>query len=112
MQVEQQRHGAVTVVRPMGPLSNKSDSIVLLREIDEVMQKSLGRFILDATDVTFIDSSGLEALVDISDSMSLSGKSLRVCGVCETVREVFLITDVASKFQQYEDVQTAVRSFL
>ncbi len=112
MQIEQIRHGAVTVIRPMGPLSNQDDAKHLGSEVEVVMKKTLGRFILDASEVTFIDSYGLEALVDISDELSDSGKSFRICGVCETLREVLAITGISPKFQQYEDVQTAVRSFL
>lgn len=112
MRIEQNRHGAVTVVRPLGPLSNKGDASLLAAEIDEVVKHTLGRFVLDASEVTFIDSYGLEALVDISDGLGETGKSFRICGVCETLREVFAITEVAPRFQQYEDVQTAVRSFL
>lgn len=112
MRIEQKRHGAVTVVRPLGPVSNKGDASVLNEQMNEVIRQSLGRFVLDASEITFIDSFGLEALVDICDELDSSGKSFRICGVCETLREVFAITEVAPKFQQYEDVQTAVRSFL
>jgi anti-sigma B factor antagonist len=112
MRIEQKRHGAVTVVRPLGPLSNQGDATLLSEQVQEVMDQSRGRFVLDASEITFIDSYGLEALVDISDALSSSGKSFRICTVCETLREVFAITEVAPKFQQYEDVQTAVRSFL
>ncbi|MCA9303855.1 MAG: STAS domain-containing protein [Phycisphaerales bacterium] len=112
MRIEQKRHGAVTVIRPLGPVSNKGDAARLANEMSELVKQTLGRFVLDASEITFIDSYGLESLVDISNELGSSGKPFRICGVCETLREVFAITEVAPKFQQYEDVQTAVRSFL
>ncbi len=112
MQIEINRHGAVTVVRPDGPVINEADASLLKVETFSVLGKTLGRFILDATEMSFVDSFGLETLVDISDELNAGGQSLKVCGISDTLREILLLTDQVSKFQQYEDVQTAVRSFL
>ncbi len=112
MRIETNRHGAVTVIQPSGPVITEEDATQLRTESFEVLGNTLGRFIMDVTEMTFVDSFGLEALVDITDELSAGGQSLKLCGISDTLREIMAITDITSKFQQFEDVQTAVRSFL
>ena len=112
MRIETNRHGAVSVVRPDGPVISNDDAALLKNEAFSVLGETLGRFIIDTTEMTFVDSSGLEALVDITDEVAAGGQQLKLCGVSETLREILMLTGLTSKFQQYEDVQSAVRSFL
>jgi anti-anti-sigma factor len=111
MEIVEQRQGAVTVLRPQGPLA-LDDAVRFKRRAEEALGKSLGRFVIDTSSIAYVDSQGLEALVDLSELLAQSGHALKLCGTKETVREVFDLADVASLFEHYEDVNTAVRSFL
>jgi stage II sporulation protein AA (anti-sigma F factor antagonist) len=111
MDIHEQRHGAVTVVKPQGPLV-LAEADQFSRHIGDVMLRSLGRFVIDASAVPYVDSQGLEALVKATDELSSSGRSLRLCGAGETIREVLDLTGLTDRFEYYEDVTTAVRSFL
>ena len=111
MQIHEQRKGAVTVLVPDGPLTAE-DAAVFKERAVVVFNKSLGRFVVDASRMAFVDSSGLEALVDINEHLSQSGQALKLCSANKTVREVLNLTELDSLFEQYEDVTTAVRSFL
>jgi anti-anti-sigma factor len=62
--------------------------------------------------VPYVDSVGLESLVGATEELSASGRSLRLCGAGETLREVLELTGLSGRFEYYEDVNTAVRSFL
>ncbi|MCR9075633.1 MAG: STAS domain-containing protein [Phycisphaerales bacterium] len=112
MLIETNRHGAVSVVRPDGPVITEDDATLFRTETFNVLGSTLGRFVVDATEMTFVDSNGLEALVDITDEVAAGGSQLKLCGVSETLREILMLTGISKKFQQYEDVQSAVRSFL
>lgn len=112
MRIETNRHGAVTVVRPDGPVITQEDATLLRTESFNVLGNTLGRFVLDAAEMTFVDSYGLEALVDITTEVSAGGQSLKLCAISDTLREILAITGLTTRFQQFEDVQTAVRSFL
>ena len=110
MNLQEQVQGAVTVLRLQGPLIQE-DAEQFLSRLNQVMSKSLGRFVVDAAGIPFVDSQGLEALVDAAEELSKGGRSLKLSGVNETLREVLDLTDLASMFDIYEDVNTAVRSF-
>ena len=111
MNIQQHTHGAVKVVQPVGPVS-QSDADQLRDVLMEVWSESLGRLVLDAKSVPFIDSRGLEALLHINEELSASGQSLKICGLTETLRDALELTDLARSFELYEDVGAAVRSFL
>lgn len=111
MQIQEQKQGAVTVLRPIGPLTVE-DAQGLRSRLMDVRKASMGRFVLDASAMPFIDSRGLEVLIETHDELSRSGQSLKVCGINETVREVLDLTDVASLVEHFEDAGSAVRSFL
>lgn len=111
MEIQESRQGAVTCVKPMGPLV-QGDAAQFHRATSEVRSRSLGRFVVDLAAVPYADSLGLEALVELTDELGEGGQSLRICGANETLREVLSLTGVADLFEHYIDVNTAVRSFL
>lgn len=111
MEILEQRQGAVTVIRPQGPLCGADADRFLLR-VRDVMAGSLGRFIVDCSEVPFVDSRGLEVLKETTDQLAEGGQAMRLCAANETVREVLELTDLAKLFEHYQDVNSAVRSFL
>lgn len=111
MDILESREGAVTIVKPLGPLC-LGDAEEFRRRVDEIRLRSLGRFVVDCTAVAYVDSQGLEALLTATEGLSDSGQSLRLCTVNETLREVLELTELSGQFEYYADVNTAVRSFL
>ena len=111
MKIHEHLQGAVTVLRPEGPLI-ESDAAVLKQRLLQTLSASLGRFVVDMSTIPYVDSKGLEALVEVTEEMGRSGQALRMCGANKTVREVLELTDLASHFEHFQDANTAVRSFL
>jgi anti-anti-sigma factor len=111
MEIKEQRVGAVLVLKPEGPL--KGDDVEdFKKRTAQALSESLGRCVIDATAVQFIDSTGLEALLDMNEAVAETGHPLKVCCVNETIREVLELTQLAAQFEQFPDVNSAVRSFL
>ena len=111
MKVSESKSGAVTVLKPEGPIL-EADAVALKQKLMGTLGGSLGRFVIDMSAVPYLDSKGLEALVEVTEEMSRSGQALRLCALNKTVREVLELTDLASAFDHFEDTNTAVRSFL
>lgn len=111
MKIHEQIQGAVTVLKPEGPLV-EADAGLLKQRLLQALASSLGRFVVDLSAIPFVDSKGLEALLEVTEEMGRSGQALRMCGANKTVREVLELTDLASHFDHFEDANTAVRSFL
>ena len=111
MKLHQQRHGAVTLLKPDGPLIEDS-AIEFDRAVRALFGTTLGRFVVDMSAVPFVDSIGLEQLLGLTELMEESGKVLKLCGVNKTVRQVFELTEIDALFDHFGDVNAAVRSFL
>ena len=111
MDIQEERKGAITVLRPVGPLVQQ-DADQFKSRLLQVRSDRLGRFVVDTGSVPYVDSRGLEVLVETNEQMTQSGQALKLCGLNETLREVFDVTELANLFEQYEDVASAVRSFL
>jgi anti-anti-sigma factor len=111
MEIKTEQRCAVTLVRPDGPLTGE-ESDALKSKMLELIEENLGRVVLDATDIAYADSRGLERLVEVSQQLSQAGKALKLCAVNETLQQVLELTDLSSQFEQFEDANSAIRSFL
>lgn len=111
MEIQEQRQGAVTVIKPIGPLVG-ADAEEFKQAADLVIVRSLGRFIVDASSIQYADSRGLEVLAELTHELQQSGQVLRLCAAGETLREVLELTELHDQFEHYQDVTSAVRSFL
>jgi len=111
MEIDSQHKGAVAVLKPKGALThNEADDFK--NRLLESVAANLGRVVVDASAIPFIDSRGLEVFIEISEQLAQSGKALILCNTNETLREVLYLTDLMSMFEHYEDANAAVRSFL
>jgi anti-sigma B factor antagonist len=109
--LQTQEYGAVTVVKPDKPLTG-GDADEFKARLLEIVKKTLGRVVLDLSAVSYVDSKGLESLIDVTQELSQSGRALKLCTANETLRQVLMLTGLSSQFEYFEDANSAVRSFL
>jgi anti-sigma B factor antagonist len=110
MQIKEQTQGAVTVLEPDGALT-QDDADQFMGRLTEALAESSGRVVVDLSSVPFVDSRGLEILVDANDALADGGRALKLCGINETVREVLDLTGLAVRFDHFDDTNSALRSF-
>jgi anti-anti-sigma factor len=111
MEIIETQEGAVTVVKPSGPLVAQ-DADQCRSHLVGVIERSSGRLVLDASGIAYVDSKGLEVLAITGESLAQSGLSFKLAGVNETLREVFDLTGLGEAFEHFDDVHAGVRSFL
>jgi len=110
MQIKEQTQGAVMVLEPDGALI-QDDAEQFKNRLTEALAESSGRVVVDLSRVPFVDSRGLEVLVEANDTLADGGRSLKLCGINETLREVLDLTGLAVRFDHYDDTNSALRSF-
>jgi anti-anti-sigma factor len=111
LEIQQNMVGAACVLKPSGALAD-SDASALRLAAEEAQRRCAGRIVLDASQIAFVDSLGLEALLDVTELLAKAGRSLKICGANATVRQVLQLTGMAGAFEFYEEVNAGVRSFL
>ena len=97
------------VVKPRG-LLHHSQAEGMLAAVGDSLNHSETRLIIDLSKVQAVDSRGLEVLVELSGLLAKTGRLLEVCSANVTLLEVFDLTDVASLFQQHDDLDAALGS--
>jgi anti-anti-sigma factor len=111
MNITEQHQGAVTVLKPDGPLV-ADDVKGFAAALSKAIGANLGRCVVDLSAVPFVDSQGLEALLNATEELAVGGRALKLCAVNKTVRQVLELTELVSHFDHFDDVNSAVRSFL
>jgi anti-anti-sigma factor len=111
MKIEEQKQGAVVVIKPTGPLVGEA-CMELKNCLSAVTQRSMGRYVVDAAAISFLDSGGLQTLLEASEQLIRGGRMLKLCAANETLREAIELTGLSESFEHYDDVNAAVRSFL
>ncbi len=111
MEIQTQYRGAVLVVRPSGPLAGP-DADTFKTALQGFVRDNLGRVVIDASALPYVDSKGLESLADIAEDLAVSGKGLKLCAANDTIRQTLELTGLSPQFEHFADTNSAVRSFL
>jgi anti-anti-sigma factor len=82
------------------------------REISECLQKKADIILLDFKAVTFIDSSGLGALVAALKTVRSAEAQLYICSICDQVKILFELTSMNRVFQVFPDRATFEKEIL
>ncbi len=111
MKVDISRLGSLTVLSPRGAIASA--------EVDEFAdciethrRKTNGRFVLDFSQVSFLDSRGVEILWDLADRQREGGQTIKLATVPELCREIFELTGIAEQLDIFDSPESAVKSFL
>lgn len=111
MDITEHKVGAVVVVRPAGALV-ATGAERLRNRVQTPATEEMGRVVVDMEAVAFLDSRGIEALLDAADVLARTGMTPRVCGTTATVIEALHLTGAAESLEFHPDSNSAVRSFL
>ena len=103
--------GAIDVMTPLAPISQENVS-ELLETVEKGLSAGQPMLVLNMNDVPLVDSAGLEAMLDIQDSLQRRGGTVKWAAVSQLCQEILRITGVAEHFETYQDVKSAVGSYV
>lgn len=111
MKVDVSRMGSVVVVAPHGAIAT-AEVDDFAGTLEDQRRKTNGRFVLDFSQVSFLDSAGVEAIWNLADRQREAGQTTRIAAVPELCREIFELTGVVEQLDLFDTPESAVRSFL
>ncbi len=109
MKVEVAPQGSVTVIIPHGPLTSDEDED-FRRGAAPALAERHGRVVADMTDVPYLDSRGIETLLELFGASSFLLRPIVAC-LNETCRDALDLTDVLPKLAVFDTVESALRSY-
>jgi anti-sigma B factor antagonist len=79
--------------------------------VRDLAGKGNKKILLNLSDVTYIDSSGIGELVSGFTTVTNHGGVLKLLGLSKRVKDLLQITKLYTVFEVFDDESSAVRSF-
>lgn len=92
-----------------GPLDARS-VLAFKAEIQRLQERGMKRFVLDMSDVKFVNSTGLSFLINLSESAGEGSQAVTLVGVQPKVKIVFDTMSVGDFFRTAPSVAAAVQA--
>ncbi|MEM6426519.1 MAG: STAS domain-containing protein [Cyanobacteria bacterium P01_H01_bin.119] len=92
----------VSVIEPSGILDG-TKAAEFRSQINEALQTDADTLLVDLKDITFIDSSGLGALVVALKAVKSKERQMYICSVNEQIRMLFELTSMERVFEVFSD---------
>ncbi|MGL4319991.1 MAG: STAS domain-containing protein [Paracoccaceae bacterium] len=108
MQISGEVSGDMLIVRVEEPRIDAAGAIQFKERMREVTANSPPRVVLDLSNVGFLDSSGLGAVVAVM-KLLMPARKLELAGLTPTVEKVFRLTRMDSVFAIHTAVPGALR---
>lgn len=90
------------VIEQVGILDGTTAN-TLRQKIRDALQKPVPALLIDLSQTTFINSSGLGALVSMLKMVRASDKELYLCSLNEQVKMIFELTRMGRVFKTFEN---------
>lgn len=110
MKFETETVGDVLIVRLPGPTLDASNSNEFKRDIAPLLQNGR-RVLFELSAITFIDSSGLGAILSSLRQINGMKGDLKLCRMQKTVRVLFELVRMHRVFDIYESREEAIAAF-
>jgi anti-sigma B factor antagonist len=111
MEIIDIRHdGNVTIIEPLKARIDASLAVKFKNDVSQIISENDGRIVLNLSNVDFIDSSGLGAIVSLMKSLGGSG-NISICNMKDPVMGVFKLTRMDKIFSIYPNEEAALSHF-
>ncbi|MDQ2730923.1 MAG: STAS domain-containing protein [Armatimonadota bacterium] len=110
MDLETEKSGDFTLVTPNAEYLDASNVDDFKRDMAPILDMS-NQLLIDMTQVQFMDSSGLGALLSCMRRMETAGGDLKLFGLTEAVRGTFHMTRMHRIFDIFDTREQAEKAF-
>lgn len=110
MYLKFQKEEEKLIVHMAGELDHHSAEEVRSKIDDRLDRDGIGKLILDFTNVTFMDSSGIGVVIGRYKKLSLKKGEVCITNVNNSVKRVFDLSGMFKIIKLYENVEQALKS--
>jgi len=102
----------VTILDLSGKIVLGRESQALRERVKQLLEEGKKKILLNLADITFIDSSGVGALVSAFTSARSQGGDLKLTNLTEKFQETLMVTRLLTVFDVYDNEAEAISHFL
>jgi anti-sigma B factor antagonist len=110
MQISGEVKGGIAVVRFEGSLDTKT-AAAAQEYLDRTIDGGAAKVLLSFDKVDFVSSAGLRVLLLTAKKLRARSGGMRVCGLNESVAEVFAISGLTTIFKVFPTEERALADF-
>ncbi len=103
--------GDVTVVDATGRITLGEGASAFRDAIRDLAAKGNKKILVNLSDVSYIDSSGIGEMVSSFTTVTNHGGQLKLLGLSKRVKDLLQITKLYTVFEVFDDEASAIRSF-
>jgi anti-sigma B factor antagonist len=111
MPLKEQMKGEVAVIELKGKLMGGDETLEIHTAVKELVNKGISKVVIDLSKVTWMNSTGLGALMGSMTSLRNANGDLKLSNVTDKVKNLFVITKLITIFDTYDTADEAVASF-
>lgn len=108
MKIQPQPHGNATLLAAHGPLV-REDLADLRRSVTDAAARTK-HVVVDLADVPYLDSSGIELLLELAGAQLPALHRPKLAALSETCLEALELTDTLAKLEVFDTVENALRA--
>jgi len=109
--VKKETVGTVVVLRFKGKMTIGVGDVLLREAVREELAKGSRNIVLDLSELSTIDSTGVGELVSAFTSVTSQGGKFKLVGGPQKLEDVLQITQLITVFDVYSDAREAVEAF-
>ena len=111
MQIDTRRAGDVVILDLKGNLVRGVGDELLREAVDRLLAERSRKVLINLSDVSFVDSSGIGELVASKKVADQLGTSLKLMQLPERVKHTLKLSLILPLFQTYDSEEKALASF-
>lgn len=111
MKIQQEKNGAVTIVRLNGKLMGGPDAETFQNIIKDLVGQERKKVLVDMGKVSWVNSTGLGILISGYTTLKNAGGTLKLVGVNKRIDQIFMVTKLHTIFESFDEENSALASF-
>lgn len=110
MNIREEKNNDITICALEGEV-NINTSPELRKKFMSIIEANEKKILIDLTNVSYLDSSGLATFIEILQRLKKINGGLRFCNINERVRNILEVTKLVNLFEIFESREEALKGF-
>jgi anti-sigma B factor antagonist len=101
----------IGLIELSGSIVGGDETVELRQAIAGFVDRGYQKLLLDLSDVTYLNSSGIGVLVSAHATYTRRGWQIKVAGLGASIKNIFVITKLTLVFDVFDTREEAIKSF-
>ena len=111
LDIKERQAGDVTVLDMDGKITIGEGSVALRSAIRRLLEEGKKKILLNLSQVSYVDSSGIGEFVASFTAIGREGGQLKLLNLTQKIQDLLAITKLLTVFDTYDDESSALNSF-